>query len=43
MKRGMVNKAELKFADQLFEFTTDEDYPEYHGFDGVMNIAFQSA
>jgi len=41
MKRNAINQAELRFGEQLFEHTTDADYPEYHGFDGVMNIAFR--
>ena len=40
-KREMINQAELRFGEQLFEHTTDEDWPPYDGFDEVMDITFE--
>lgn len=33
MKRQIVAKSEEEFTAKVFQFTTDEDMPEYSGFD----------
>mmetsp|Transcript_23356 Transcript_23356/g.38914 ORF Transcript_23356/g.38914 Transcript_23356/m.38914 type:complete len:112 (-) Transcript_23356:142-477(-) len=34
-KRGIVAAAEVKFQSEVYKFTTDDDMPEYSGFDFI--------